>query len=372
VTEDIFNDLLSKVWSLTLLKKFPITFGSFWFEIEVTYPEMLNQIQKLIPPFGVIDQEGQKFLGNIRLIVNPKLFAYIHQVLNSFGTQVHLYGSDHFRVYGLLFEIGGRTFVYNDALKSITVIDIQRMSILIIDSCEKPYSGYLTFQQVVNDVTIRAEERIGGLSIHAAVVDYNRKGLLLVGPKGAGKTTALVDLIFDCNMSFVSGDIALVRQVETGVWVRGIAESIRIAPETLIDRPHVAELTSHVFESSNSTQLPKPSLKLHHLRNAFKDSVVVPETNLAGIVVLRFGHENTLKRLTVDEAVMQIMVEVLTPHHKTRPHWTRMIQCDPELNAASISWFRDCLVQKIPVFSISRTFELGAANQLIAKVYSVV
>lgn len=63
---------------------------------------------------------------------------------------------------------------------------------------------------IYREYIYRTAENFGAVMFHAASIDIDNNGILLVGPQGAGKTTLLINLLESGKGRFVSNDRTLV------------------------------------------------------------------------------------------------------------------------------------------------------------------
>lgn len=90
-------------------------------------------------------------------------------------------------------------------------------TVLILNKSLKIASFYISEKSkyyiidFIRDLIIKNEEKLGSLVLHAAGAVCNGKAIILVGAKGAGKTTYLYDLVVKHKLLFFSGDKIFIK-----------------------------------------------------------------------------------------------------------------------------------------------------------------
>jgi len=81
------------------------------------------------------------------------------------------------------------------------------------------------------------------LDVHAASVEAAGRAVLIVGPKGAGKTTLSLHLLRSGGWRMMANDRAFVGREEASVVGRGLPTAVKVRPPTLVEFP---ELLGHL------------------------------------------------------------------------------------------------------------------------------
>ena len=96
--------------------------------------------------------------------------------------------------------------------------------------------------RVVRQVLIRAGERVGGRSVHAAVAMVNGRGVLLTGVPGAGKTSVMHALMAGRDACPVANDRVVIVPRGRGRWTAiGVPLAWRFTPQAVAASPLLAE-----------------------------------------------------------------------------------------------------------------------------------
>jgi hypothetical protein len=77
------------------------------------------------------------------------------------------------------------------------------------------------------------------LDVHAASVEADGRGVLIVGPKRAGKTTLSLHLLRSGHWHMMANDRAFVGRDATTVVVRGMPTAVKVRPPTLAEFPEL-------------------------------------------------------------------------------------------------------------------------------------
>ena len=75
--------------------------------------------------------------------------------------------------------------------------------------------------EFIRDIIIKDQENKGTIILHSAAVEKNGKVYPISGMKGAGKSTAVMELIFNGNFSFFTGDKLFIRNESGQLLVKG-------------------------------------------------------------------------------------------------------------------------------------------------------
>lgn len=141
--------------------------------------------------------------------------------------------------------------------------------------------------------------RLQTLFLHASVVDFEGQGIVFVGPSGIGKTTQAELWREVEGADILNGDKAFIRKRDDGIYVYG--SPWRGSSPYFINR----------------------------------------KTPLKGIVVLRQGKTNKIRRVDLVEAIEVFMPHVFLPHWDEKCMENALATLDGILADASI-WMLEC------------------------------
>lgn len=105
-----------------------------------------------------------------------------------------------------------------------------------------PFDGFaLDVIELVRDLFFKRLESIGVVALHSTVLERNGQAVLVIGRKGAGKTTMALRLVTEHGFRFVSGDKAFVSIADELPYVSGWPDYPHIGAGTLKSMPDLAE-----------------------------------------------------------------------------------------------------------------------------------
>lgn len=93
--------------------------------------------------------------------------------------------------------------------------------------------SFMHLIEIVRSSALLVEEAAGTVLLHATASLHDDSCYLIIGEKGAGKTTTLLHLVIDYGHEFFSGDKVLLSRGPAGVIVRGWPDYPRIGIGTL-------------------------------------------------------------------------------------------------------------------------------------------
>jgi ADP-ribose pyrophosphatase YjhB (NUDIX family)/energy-coupling factor transporter ATP-binding protein EcfA2 len=142
----------------------------------------------------------------IKLVENQSFWEVACNTLTSTDwTPILDYGD-----LGKIVETAGLRLVAYKSLRAVFVIDYQNSQVCIVapSSVELFVAGYKAVRQTLTYANIAKGARV----LHASAVEINKRALLIVGPKGAGKSTALIQLLSGRikGLKYIANDRVLV------------------------------------------------------------------------------------------------------------------------------------------------------------------
>jgi hypothetical protein len=95
--------------------------------------------------------------------------------------------------------------------------------------------------RVVREMAMVACHRGDGLLLHGAAFAVGARGVVLAGPKRAGKTTLLLHALQAAGTAFVANDRVLLHREDGRLRLRGMPTVVKLRPSTLATFPAMAE-----------------------------------------------------------------------------------------------------------------------------------
>lgn len=104
-------------------------------------------------------------------------------------------------------------------------------------------SSYSHIQVIdfIRDVILRIEEKRGSLVLHASAITNGQKTIAIVGRKGAGKSTFLLEMVVKHGFQFLTGDKLILRVTTDGTMVYGWPDYPSIGYGTILKYPKLVE-----------------------------------------------------------------------------------------------------------------------------------
>ncbi|WP_240479716.1 hypothetical protein [Paenibacillus wynnii] len=136
--------------------------------------------------------------------------------------------SEFFTIPGIRVNKDGKEFIFCTKSQTILVFDRQKRDILICTQEVDVRHEELVYIELIRDLILKNEENHGVTVLHAACAYKNDQATLIIGPKGAGKSTMLLELVSNNGYLFMSGD-------KTFLW----AEQGKIMASGWPDYPHL-------------------------------------------------------------------------------------------------------------------------------------
>jgi hypothetical protein len=110
--------------------------------------------------------------------------------------------------------------------------------------------AWMDLVELIRDLVLRHEEKRGTVVLHAACAFKEGEATLIVGPKGAGKSTTLLDMVLHRGFQLLSGDKALLTIRDGSFRVSGWPDYPHLGAGTLSRYPRLVErwgLADQVF-----------------------------------------------------------------------------------------------------------------------------
>lgn len=160
--------------------------------------------------------------------------------------------------------------------------------------CQKYSSQVINF---INSQYMNWLQNRGWLICHAAGLVYRGKGLAIAGFPGAGKSTLMLHLMEDDDVSFLTNDRLFIHAGSGPVLARGIPKLPRINPGTIV---HNARLHSLIPAPQRKALLRMPAGELWDLEakydvpvdRVFGSGRIQQETPLAALLILDWWHDS--------------------------------------------------------------------------------
>lgn len=134
----------------------------------------------------------------------------------------------------------------------VVLADARRACFLIVDPSGITLVGdpaslrwRFTLQLVFLEIAATRFRRTE-LDVHAAAVEARGRGLLIAGPKRAGKTTLSLHLLRSGHCRWIANDRAFAGRAGDAFLVRGMPAAVKVQPATLRTFPELCRAIGHV------------------------------------------------------------------------------------------------------------------------------
>jgi len=235
-----------------------------------------------------------------------------------------------------IFNLSGRFFFLDDGTR--VVIDESTQTAYHIDEERNIVNFYgskhseIHLFEFVRYVCLLLEEISGTMILHASATSYDEAAYLVLGSKGAGKTSTLLNLIFRHGHEYFSGDKLLVSRDNEGIIVRGWPDYPHVGIGTLRNFPQLVKGLELSLKWPNGLEKADSHKELFDplvFRNALpsvtsKPSVRKVSTMLFPCVAL---NNSSISQLTNnDERVKTLLDNIEYPHQFLTVKWHNLFK----------------------------------------------
>lgn len=158
------------------------------------------------------------------------------------------------------FNLKGFSFFIEEGIR--VVVDAEHQTSYHINECLADITFYgsskslIHLLEFVRYLSLLIEETSGTMLLHASATVHNGKCFMVLGNKGAGKTSTVFKLVFREGHQYFSGDKVLVSRSGDRLMIRGWPDYPHVGMGTLRNYPEVLD------KLGISTYWPDGSLKL--------------------------------------------------------------------------------------------------------------
>ncbi|MCU4715902.1 hypothetical protein OCE25_26985 [Bacillus cereus] len=229
-------------------------------------------------------------------------------------------------------------YIHNDIIVIINKLD-RKIVILGNDI------GALSIETraiIKDNILQRKEESIGSCIFHASSFVYQDKGYLIVGKKGAGKTTTVCSsLLLLEDSKYISNDFVFIDKNKN---FYGWPEPIGISPFTC----DYFKIDKGIFRGLQISK-GKYIIPYREIPGLFNKDLT-PGHKLDYIIMpfCDFEEKTEIKRIDSSKAIPTLKAECRTPIDPSRPHWIEFIECEDDYSSDMIQNISD----EIPIFEL--------------------
>jgi hypothetical protein len=133
-----------------------------------------------------------------------------------------------------------RLTALDEVYRVVYDIDTARRTIAILRPAHNWKNSRIALMRVVRELAMNEASARGGLLVHGGAFLLGGKAVIISGPKGAGKTTSLLQALGQPGVRYVSNDRMLVTERRGAMRCRGIPTIISIRSGSLKSAPSLA------------------------------------------------------------------------------------------------------------------------------------
>jgi hypothetical protein len=270
-----------------------------------------------------------------------------------------------------------------DRRPGVTLVDAAREQVWFVTDDDDSYAPFEA-ARLIRELFTKALERDGWVVLHAGAVSLGGRGWIVCGPKYAGKTTLVCQLVEDAGAEFVANDRIYIRGRDGGPRLLAWPMSVRIGIGTCLGSRALRPLLAGgrfeypqtgwdpaagirdpgALALATGPSGPKIELTPRELV-AVLGSRAVAGADASAVVLPRRdpgGPAAAIRRVAAgdEEAVESLGEQLLTPDDDSYPDWLELRRAAPERLAEDALDLVRRLVGTLPVVEL-RFSDAGAA-----------
>ena len=223
-------------------------------------------------------------------------------------------------------------FLQNRMTGCIYVWDMRRKRCFLCGGSGRSFQQEI--YRLIRELLVRAAERRGVIRFHAAACESNEQGIMICGPKRAGKTTILMSFL-SRGYAFVSSDRVLLKPVRDTIKASGIPQDVSILPRTISSIPDLAYFGEARFPlNAFGKKEIRPTWLAEELGIALRTSGI----NLRDVIIAQSSETQKSKfsRITSRETAIQQLTECFMAIDKHAPDFQDFAAVSPQLKHDSL------------------------------------
>lgn len=132
-------------------------------------------------------------------------------------------------LYGSVWYEDGYKYIYNPHYPSIYRLSDLKAEVIYTGEI---FNAFIGFRLLISPIIYRLSDTTGSITFHASSVERNSSAFMFCGPKGAGKTSTALSLVFLNNYNFMANEYTTIYMQNDWPFVLGTPEAIRIGDGT--------------------------------------------------------------------------------------------------------------------------------------------
>jgi len=217
--------------------------------------------------------------------------------------------------------------------------------------------------QVTRELAMARCWRPGRMIVHGAAFAREGRGILIAGPKQAGKTTLLVHCLRASSTEILTNDRALLAADSSQVTLRGIPTFVSIRPGTRTLFPHLSETLRQrgyhpqlaLGEEPDRPQAPRPEDQDVYLTPAqFAEALARENRSTAPLAAVLYprktqGHRIRMRSLDAREASERLLRNLFGSKTRGQPA-QGFTHGAPRLDETALETLCSKMVRHVPSF----------------------
>ncbi len=273
-----------------------------------------NKALQLLSDYFEVTNEVQELDFNVTIIT--KNHVNIKEIL-LYGREIIIHNSKKAAVHekGLMLDNGLTRQIYNMTTKSVYSINYVNDTVVIYNKDALMLSK--DYVRVVRDlVKLKVEEKNAAIMLHAASLVKGNRGILLIGPKGSGKTTASLKLIYEHGFSEVSRDRSFIFLEDGKYKIKGWPNYYNLTLRTIKSFEQMSHMLPEEYKECDVDILDNMNKKIQCLPGKIGIINKEKECELTDLIFLK--NEN-LKEVYNEEDILAS--SCYTPFDLNYPDW---------------------------------------------------
>lgn len=335
-----------------------VSFQGSAVEVHTNDHEELNDIvNRLTPYFQVNKGENQHTLARVYSIFDTELYNQFIRDFDSVNQKIigHLGNTiNQKREYKYFSYENNDIF---QSLKNDTVIitDKDNSAVYVISNDKKKIS--LELRRVIKDnILSRLAEKNKSAVFHTAIASKDNKGIMIIGDKGAGKTTTLIKLLKDYNMNFVTSDRGYLKLNNNKIFASGWPEPLNVGYGSLKAFTLGNIINSEIIKKGQEkivipyNKIPQVLLN-SVVHGTYIDTVLFPKINL--------DKSTTIEKLQLKDVIRRLQNSCLSPYDKEHPHWLKYVDLDENKYNIFLREFIRIMGKELSCYEINIGFDIN-------------
>lgn len=275
--------------------------------------DILKEMNKLLSDYFYQDETGKKDFS-VELI--DKNYTELNDVLQ-YGKEIIIHNSKKPEVHeiGFKYDNGMTRTIFNKTTKSVYFINYfdNHISIYNKDKEKLCKDGIRVVRDIIK---IYVEKKNCSALLHAATIEKNGEGILLLGGKGSGKTTISLKMIFDEGFNEVSRDRTFIVKNGNDLELWGWPNYYNLTLRSLTNFKHTMKLIPKKFSNFSYDELQNISKKYQFLAKEIGIDKTVRKVNLSKFIIL--VNKNVKNNSNPNDILAQ---NWYTPNDLNYPDW---------------------------------------------------